>query len=330
MTSAAPVTFFKSAGLARVPYPTRYALRDACSVPTPFVHILNRLFIVELPFQGETKTLLFSPSDIHGNRETPFFKRLADGVGPFGKVGERLLAPTLATVEERLAETGISPDKIDFISYDHLHTQDLRKWLGANGARGYFPNAKLLVMAREWESAHGLLPTQADWYCPHGTDGVDPSRVVLLEGDTMLGDSVALVHTPGHTEGNHSFVTRTTDGIFVTSENGVACDAYAPLHSSIPGVAKYARATGAEVVLNGNTLEDSVDQYISMVAEKTIAGPSRHNPDFPSVVCSSELAAYWAFPGIAPTFQYGDLELGSPDHTPRGHAHHASRTEHTS
>jgi hypothetical protein len=317
MTSAPPVTFFKSAGLARVPYPTRYALRDACSVPTPFVHILNRVFIVEVRFAGQTKTLLFSPSDIQGNRETPFFKRLAAGVGPFGAFGERLLAPTLGTVEERLAETGISPEKIDYISYDHLHTQDLRKWLGAGGAPGYFPNAKLLVMRQEWASTHGLLPTQADWYCPHGTDGVDPARVVLLDGDTMLGDSVALVHTPGHTEGNHSFVTRTTEGVFVTSENGVACDAYAPQHSRIPGVAKYARATGAEVVLNGNTLEDSVDQYISMVAEKTIAGPSKRNPDFPSMVCSSELAAYWAFPGIAPTFAYGDLELGAPDHAPR-------------
>ncbi|HTJ82711.1 MAG TPA: hypothetical protein VL400_13400 [Polyangiaceae bacterium] len=323
MRSAPPVTYFRSLGLARVPYPTRYALRDACSLPTPFVHILNRLFVVEVALRGETKTILLSPSDVSRNRETPFFKRLAAGVGPFGAVGERLLAPSIGSVEERLAETGIAPEKIDYISYDHLHTQDVRRWLGTGGTRaaeaerGYFPNAKLLVMRQEWESAHGLLPTQADWYCPHGLDGVDPSRVVLLEGDTMVGESLALIRTPGHTEGNHSFVTRTSRGVFVTSENGVACDAYAPLASRIPGVAKWARTTGSEVVLNGNTLESSVDQYISMVAEKTIAGPSADAPEFPSMVCSSELAAYWAFPGIAPTFAFGDMELGAPTHGSR-------------
>ena len=33
--------------LAIVPYPLRYGLRDACPLPAPFVHILNRLFIVQ-------------------------------------------------------------------------------------------------------------------------------------------------------------------------------------------------------------------------------------------------------------------------------------------
>ncbi len=319
LLSAPPVSFFRSAALRRVPYPTRYGLRDACSVPTPFIHIVNRLFIVQLPAGPgrEKKTVLYSPSDIHANGETPFFKRLTTSMGPLAKLGEPILSPIHATVEERLAEVGIAPEKVDYISYDHLHTQDLRKWLGAGGDAGYFPNAKLLVMRQEWESTHGLLPTQAQWYCPHGTDGVDPSRVVLLDGDVMLGDSAAIVHTPGHTEGNHSFVTRTSAGIFVTSENGVGPDAYAPSASRIPGLAKYARATGCEVVLNGNTLEDSVDQYISMIAEKTLAGPSPENPDFPNVACSSELGAYWAFPGITPTFGFGDMTFGEPDLSPR-------------
>ena len=317
LLSAPPVAYFRSAALRRVPYPTRYGLRDACSVPTPFIHIVNRLFVVQVKEAGLNRTILYSPSDIHANGETPFFKRMMTSMGPLAKLGEPILSPIHGTVEERLAEIGIAPEKVDYISYDHLHTQDLRKWLGAGGDPGTFPNAKLLVMRKEWESAHGLLPTQSQWYCPHGIDGVDPGRVVLLDGDVMVGSSVALVHTPGHTEGNHSFVTRTTEGIFVTSENGVGPDAYAPAASRIPGLAKYARATGCEVVLNGNTLEDSVDQYISMVAEKTLAGPSQRNPDFPSVACSSELGAYWAFPGIAPTFGFGDLTLGEPDLAPR-------------
>lgn len=306
-----PVRFYGSRGLIRVPYPAKFALLNACPVPTPFVHIYNRLFVVQTDTDAGMKTLLFSPSDIEANAETPFFKRLGKGFGPFEGWGKKLLGPVTGTVEHHLEKLGIRRERVDYISYDHLHTQDLRKWLGNGVDTGYFPNAKLLVMRQEWESTKGLLPPQQDWYCPGGIDGIHPSRVVLLDGDTMVGENVALLHTPGHTEGNHSFAVNTDEGIFVTSENGVAPESYAPLASKIPGVAEYARKTGIEVILNGNTLEGGLDQYISMVQEKEVAGPSRKNPELPNVACSSELTAYWAFPGIVPTMNVGDLTLGS-------------------
>ncbi len=310
MLELAPVTYMRSFKLVRVPYPTRYAFRDAFSLPTPYLHIVNRLFVVQFSTTEGVKTLLVSPSDIEGNAATPFFARIAQALPkPLQGVGQSVLAPIVATVEECLGHIGLSPADVDYVTYDHLHTQDLRKWLGTDKAPGYFPNAKLLVMRQEWESALGLLPTQADWYCPGGLD-VDPERVILLDGDTMLGESVAIIHTPGHTEGNQSIVTHTDEGLFVTSENGVGPDSYAPERSQIPGLARYARTLGAEVVLNGNTLEGSVDQYISMVAEKTIAGPSKRNPDFPNVLCSSEFEAYWLFPGVSPTFGVGDVCFG--------------------
>jgi hypothetical protein len=312
MLERPPLRSYRSRGLIRVPYPTKYAFLNAFSLPTPLLHIVNRLFIVEIEARGETKTLLASPSDIHANAETPFFKRLGQGFGPFEAIGKRFIAPELATVEQCLKDAGVAPERVDYISYDHLHTQDLRKWLGASGAPGYFPNAKLLVMRQEWESTHGLLPTQADWYCPNGLAGIDPAKVILLDGDVLVGDSFAILHTPGHTEGNQSFVARTTEGLLVTSENGVGPDSYAPLQSKIPGLRRYAEKTGVEVILNGNTLEGSVDQYISMVQEKEIAGPSARDPSFPAMACSSEVAAYAAFPGIHPTFSYGDIDLRAP------------------
>ena len=66
-----------------------------------------------------------------------------------------------------------------------------------------------------------------------------------------------------------------------------------------------------EVVLNGNTLEGGLDQYLSMVLEKTLAGPSKQLPGFYNVVSSSELRSYWGFPGITPTASFGKLKFGA-------------------
>ena len=86
---------------------------------------------------------------------------------------------------------------------------------------------------------------------------------------------MALVWTPGHTDGNHSLCVNTDDGVWVSSENGVAADSWHPHLSKIPGVRKTAEFFGREVILNSNTLEDSIDQYDSMVKEKALADPNR-------------------------------------------------------
>lgn len=310
--SGPQVLYYRSFDLIRVPYPVKYGLLNAASVPTPFLHILNRLFVVQYKVSDSIKTLLFSPSDIEKNEETPFFKRLSNSFGMFKDFGKKFIAPTIRTVEEALDITGISPEKVDYISYDHLHTQDLRKWLGSGSRPGYFPNAKLLVMKEEWEAVHGLIPTQAEWYCPKGTEGIDATKIIVLDHSVELGEGVMLIKTPGHTMGNHSLVAHTPEGIYVTSENGVGADNYSPLHSGIPGVKKYAERTGSEVILNGNTLESGLEQYMSMVMEKEIAGQSVRNPLFYGVATSSEMTGYWAFPGIEPTLYLGELEFGKP------------------
>ena len=311
LMSAPAVRYYRSCNLIRAPYPTKYALRDATTVPTPFIHILNRLFVVQFEVAGEIKTLLVSPTDPDRNAETPYFARMRDML-PLPHLSRQVLAPEFKKVAEWLREIGIAPEQVDYVTYDHLHTQDVRGWLGTHGSRGVFPNAKLLVTRQEWVSTRNLLPPQRDWYCPHGTEGVSEDRVIFFDKDIMLGDSIVLMRTPGHTEGNHSIVVRTEEGVFVTSENGVCADSYAPAKSRIPGVARYAQDTGMDVVINGNTLEGAVDQYLSMVQEREVAGPSKRNPDFYNFMPSSELTPYWAFPGIKPTFAFGELEFGTP------------------
>jgi hypothetical protein len=304
--------FYRSFDLIRAPYPVYYAYTGVFAqngFKFPLVHLLNRMFVVQYKdYDGRLRTLILSPSDHEANFETPFFKRLGKSTP---KALIPLLAPVYNTVQSALAKCGIAPAQVDYISYDHLHTQDVRQWLGTRGTPGYFPNAKLLVHRQEWASAGGLLPCQADWYCPNGIEGIDPLRVIAFEGSLQLGPGVALVHTPGHTEGNHSLAVRVPDGIRVSSENGVGVDAYEPKNSRVNAIRRYALASGVEVILNGNTLEGSNDQYISMVLEKTLAGPSV-NAEFPNCAPSSERTPYWLFPGDKVSALFGETQFGTP------------------
>ena len=310
------VTYYRSFELVRVPYPSKFGYLNAWSSFSPYLHLCNRLFVIQFNSEEGIKTLLASPSDWENQKATPFFQHLSDSMGPLAGVGESLVFKKTRTVLECLDEIGLDPAQVDYLTYDHLHTQNVTRWLGANGQPAIFPNAKLLVTREEWESTKSLIPWQNQWYCPNGIAGVDEAKLIFIDQDLFLGEGVALVRTKGHTEGNHSIVASTDDGIYVTSENGVSLDAYAPLRSTVPGVAEFARVTGAEVILNGNTQEYAVDQYISMVQEKAIAGPSRRLEGYPNMAPSSESHGYWLFPRTSPSVLVGDLHFGQLQKTP--------------
>jgi hypothetical protein len=312
LLEAGPALSCSTHKLVTFPYPTSYAFSSGALSPAPYVMMTNRMHIVQFEHDGRRKTLLFNPSDIESNRAATYYANLAQ---KFGEYLSRSLIPTYyGTAEDHVRSAGLTPADVDFIAFDHLHVQDLRRWLGGPGP-AYFPNAKLLVMRDEWLTVKDLHPMNAVWYVPHGCD-VPEERVVLLDGDVQLGAGVALLSTPGHTRGNMSLCVVTPDGPFVVSENGVAPESYAPQHSRIAGVKAYADQMGFEVVLNGNTREDSLDQYSSMIVEKIVAGPSPFDPTFPAFAPSSELTSSILAPGLAPTFTF----------TPRDVGHHVPTT----
>ena len=135
-------------------------------------------------------------------------------------------------------------------------------------------------------------------------------RLLVIDGDVELGRGVAIISTPGHTDGNHSLVLNTPDGVWVSSENGVALDNWQPELSKIPGVARFARFFGREIVPNANTLEDSIDQYDSMVKEKAVADHSRRDPRWLQILPSSELAPWRRQWPVLPSFAHGGLHYG--------------------
>jgi hypothetical protein len=148
--------------------------------------------------------------------------------------------------------------------------------------------------------------------------GVDEDRLVVFDGDVELGVGISLLWTPGHTDGNHSLCINTPDGVWVSSENGMAPDNWQPELSKIPGVKQQAAFYGREVVLNGNTLEDSLDQYDSMVKEKTMASRSPRDPRWLQVLPSSECLPWKRQWPLIPTFSHGGLNYGTivPPHRP--------------
>ena len=307
-------------------YPTRYAFGGAARGNlNPYLNILNRLVVVQFEdFEGETKTLCWEPTVPEGSSEAPFYAQLIDRFGE--RLSKKVLSTEYNTVAEALALCGLTPEDIDFVSFDHLHVQDMRILMGTSrpveGEREprkpFFPNAKFLLQRKEVDTFRSPHPMQWAWYVPGGMDHVIEDGLVLIDGDVELGVGVALAWTPGHTDGNQSLVLSTPDGVWVTSENGVAADNWHPHLSKIPGLRREAEFMGREVILNSNTLEDSIDQYDSMVKEKALADPNRADPRWMNVFPSSELPAWRRQWPIVPTYTYGGMSYGTIEPPVRG------------
>jgi hypothetical protein len=307
----------RTVDIASAGYPLKFAFGGAAIGPNPYINIINRLQVIQFEdFEGRLRTLAYEPTVTEGPAEAPFYQQMIERYGEF--LSYKVLATIWNDVPSALAQTGLRPEDVDFVSFDHLHVQDVRFILGSTepppghpeAVAPLFPNARLLTQRREWDTFSSLHPMQWAWYVEDGIKGVNDENVVLLDGDVELGKGVALVSTPGHTDGNHSLVINTDDGVWVSSENGVCADSWHPHLSKIPGVRKTAEFFGREVILNSNTLEDSIDQYDSMLKEKALADPNRRDPRFTNVFPSSEMARWKRQWPVVPTFWYGGIEYG--------------------
>src|SRR3712207_1363188 len=214
------------------------------------------------------RQLLWEPSDVELDANTPYFADLA------ARMPDRLRSVAVnehADVPTALARLGVRPDDVDYLAFDHLHTQDVRRWLGTTRPQpdispdepvpALFPRARLLVQRREVAAMADLHPLERAWYQPQTVVDLPPDRLLPLDGDVLLGPGIALLATPGHVTGNQTLVLSTSTGIWATSENAIAAECLTPEHSRIPGVAAWARRWEQEVVLNANTIETTAEQY---------------------------------------------------------------------
>ena len=299
--------------LVTLPYPTRFGLFRASRAIAPFLSITNRMLVIRWrDSAGRRRVLLFEPSDVELGRYTPYFDKLNQRTP---SVIARRMVTEHGTVLGHLARLGIAPADVDYLMFDHLHTQDLRRWVGTTAPQAdlgeqptaAFPNAKVVVQRDELAGMADLHPLQRPWYQPATYHDVRPEAFAPIDGSILLGPGVAVVKTPGHVFGNQSLALNTATGIWVSSENVIAAEALDPEHSRLPGLAHWAREWQQEVVLNANTIETTADQYNSIILEKTLADRSQVDSRFRQFFPSSELSGAWTNPGTTPTFAHGHI-----------------------
>lgn len=308
--------------LTTLAYPTRYAFWAAALSPAPFVIMTHRCLLVQFLRQGRLANLLFNPTDVDGARATPFFARMIDELGD--RMSE-LVAKRWEPLETQLSRLGIAAEDIDYIAFDHFHTQDLRRALGTkDGAfRARFPNAKLLAPENEWVEWDDLHPFQRAWFVRDGRAGVNMHNVVLTRGDLALGEGVMLLRTPGHTVGNQTLFVNTDTGVWGVSENGTCADNWSPLESRIRGLSYMCKKQDLDVVLNANTPELGAVQYTSMILERTLVDRVKRAPAFVQMFPSSEVTPSLLAPGLRPTLLHHEIvhgQVARPEARPSSHA----------
>lgn len=100
----------------------------------------------------------------------------------------------------QLSECGVAPDSISHLVQTHLH-------IDHTGALGHFPNATIIVQARELDAARAADPPHAHGYVREDFDraGLD-WRPVDGELDLFGDGAIRLVPTPGHSAGHMSLL----------------------------------------------------------------------------------------------------------------------------
>ena len=308
------VTFVKQFLCSIAPYPTQYGFHNAYQGLNPFLYFNNRATLVQFEGKNGIKNLLFNPYFPELSANSGFYSHLKETIGKY--IPERLIYKSFKSIIDQIQDFGLSAADIDYISYDHLHVQDLRPLMGTlheNGSQdqsALFPNAHFIFHQSEWDSVNNLHPLNEIWYVKNGFSRLDTSKLLLYDGDLKLGAGAYLIHTKGHTAGNHSLYLNTNQGTFTISENGVGPDGYNPEKSRINSVKRTAKWKGWEVILNANTQDYAFSQYNSMIKEKLLSGESPKYQGYCNHRSSSEFTTWFTTPGLKPTIELGQVESG--------------------
>lgn len=118
----------------------------------------------------------------------------------------------IKTLQASLAELKVGPEEIDTIFLSHLHYDHLNNV-------AYFPNAKIICGAREWEYA---TKTKDEWTPLESILYLQREREVQLVNDNEeIMPGIRALWVPGHTPGQMALAVDTPEGILVLAGDAV-------------------------------------------------------------------------------------------------------------
>lgn len=87
------VEYMQTFDLISVPYLVRSAFGNSTRLFNPYLYVTNRLMVLQFDTPSGLKIMLFSPSDINGNVETPHFQNMRRVFGKFKDILQPIIAP---------------------------------------------------------------------------------------------------------------------------------------------------------------------------------------------------------------------------------------------
>ncbi len=126
-----------------------------------------------------------------------------NGVGLGNAEIEATFSPRVRTIEDALAEHGISLADVTAAANCHLHFDH-------SGQNARLPTGiPIFVQRREWAMVHEPDYTVAEWIDVPGLN------YEVLDGETDVAPGLRLIPTPGHTSGHQSLAVDASEGTVV-------------------------------------------------------------------------------------------------------------------
>lgn len=127
---------------------------------------------------------------------------LDTGIGAADDETEQWYRPRRRSVEEALANHGVTTDDVDLVVNCHLHFDHI-------GGNPQLDGRPVFCQRQELDAASG-----PDYTFPELVD-FSGARYELLDGEAELAPGVHVIPTPGHVDGHQSVVVECDDGTLV-------------------------------------------------------------------------------------------------------------------